>query len=403
MSRIDKANFMTHPLLKYILAKTIFGFYIFSVLVFSSPVAGMDKKFEENEILVIGTGIIADGNVAKAKEMAISEALFKGIEEYLTRRLGSRGMINNFPRVVHDVIPMAREEIENFHILAEDQTDSQYKILVRLKVNEKVIEEKLREIGLILMEGPTIKILFLVSQFESEKGEVSYWWKDPGGDSGLTPTELALHRVFQERGFSPISRLLNVSEEDYSSEMMILDLSDEDVIKWGKAFSADVVIYGRCKIVEENEVSISLSALDTDRGIMIYQDSQTEKIDEDPDSTEQIIRIIETTINKIAVRFCPALLKAIKAPVDSVNQLEIAIKGLRSFKQFRELMNFFKENIAGVKSVTQTRVRGDLISIMVEFSGAKDKFLNMLLNHENLPFKADMSKTDEGGLVLKIR
>jgi len=394
---------MTHPLLKYILAKTIFGFYIFSVLVFSSPVAGMDKKSEESEILVIGTGIIADGNVAKAKKMAISKALLKGIEEYLTRRLGSRGMINNFPRVVHDVIPMAREEIENFHILAEDQTGRQYKILVRLKVNEKVIEEKLREIGLILMEGPTIKILFLVSQLESEKGEVSYWWKDPGGDSGLTPTELALHRVFQERGFSPISRLLNVPEEDYSSEMMIPDLSNEDVIKWGKVFSADVVIYGRCKIVEENEVSINLSALDTDRGIMIYQDSQTEKIDKNPDSMEQIIGTIETAINKIAVRFCPALLKAIKAPVDSVNRLEIAIKGLRSFKQFRELIGFFKENVAGVKSVTQTRVRGDLISIMVEFSGAKDKFLDMLPNHENLPFRADVSETDDGGLVLKIR
>ncbi|MBW1769236.1 MAG: hypothetical protein JRJ65_19595, partial [Deltaproteobacteria bacterium] len=235
---------MTHPLPKGILARTIFGLYIFSVLTFSSSAAGMEMKVEQNEILVIGTGIVVDGNVAKAKKTAISEALVKGIEEYLARRLGSQGMINNFPGLVHDVIPGAREEIENFHILAEDQTDSHYKILVRLKVNERMIEEKLKEIGLVLMEGPAIKILFLVSQLESRKGEVSYWWKDPGGDSGLTPTELALHRVFQERGFSPISRLLNVPEEDFSSEMMVLDLSDEDVIRWGRAFSADVVIYG---------------------------------------------------------------------------------------------------------------------------------------------------------------
>ncbi|MBW1861802.1 MAG: hypothetical protein JRJ02_05445 [Deltaproteobacteria bacterium] len=394
---------MTHPLPKGILARTIFGLYIFSVLTFSSSVAGMEMKVEQNEILVIGTGIVVDGNVAKAKKTAISEALVKGIEEYLARRLGSQGMINNFPGLVHDVIPGAREEIENFHILAEDLIDSHYKILVRLKVNERMIEEKLKEIGLVLMEGPAIKILFLVSQLESRKGEVSYWWKDPGGDSGLTPTELALHRVFQERGFSPISRLLNVPEEDFSSEMMVLDLSDEDVIRWGRAFSADVVIYGRCKIVEKNEVSISFSALDTDRGIMIYQDSQAEVIGEGPDSMEQTIRTIERAINKVAARFGPAILGAIKTPEVSINQLEIAIKGLRSFKQFRELRDFLKGNIAGVKSVTQTRVRSDLISIMVEFSGDKDKFLDMMLNLEDLPFRADVSETNEGGLIIKIR
>jgi len=40
---------------------------------------------------------------------------------------------------------------------------------------------------------------------------------------------------------------------------------------------------------------------------------------------------------------------------------------------------------------------------MVEFSGDKDKFLDMMLNLEDLPFRADVSETNEGGLIIKIR
>ena len=85
--------------------------------------AGASKKSDDNQILAIGTSVIRKENLAKAKKKAISQALMKGIEDYLVRRLGSEGMVNNFQRLVHEIIPVARENIENFHILAEDVVD----------------------------------------------------------------------------------------------------------------------------------------------------------------------------------------------------------------------------------------------------------------------------------------
>ena len=49
-------------------------------------------KQQENEILSIGTATVEDGNLAKAKESAISNALTKGVENYLLHRLGSEGV-----------------------------------------------------------------------------------------------------------------------------------------------------------------------------------------------------------------------------------------------------------------------------------------------------------------------
>ena len=394
---------MAHKLLKGVPAGAIIGLYIFLIFDISMSMAETGNTVEQNKILVIGTGLIADGNLAKAREAAISEALVRGTEEYLTRRLGSQGMINNFPRLLQEVLTRAREQIENFHILAEEQIDRHYKILVRVKINEKVMEEKLRQMGLILMETHPIKILFLVSQLETQKGRVAYWWKDPESDSGLTPTELALHRIFQERGFRPISRLLNVPEEDYPSEMKDLNLSDEDALRWGRVSSADVVVHGRCEISEGKEVSVTLLALDVGKGIMIHMDTQIERIEESPGSMEQIMQTVEKAINKIAVKLSPAMIRAIEMPEPGLHQLEVTLKGLRNFRQFRDIRDFLERDIKGVKSVKQTGVRGNVISLMVEFSGDESRFLDMVSTHENMPFEADVTRSEEGKIIINIR
>jgi hypothetical protein len=216
---------------------------LFCWMVFMVPHTEGRTETDKIEILVIGTGKITGENIAAARKAAIAEALKKGVEEYLARYLGSQGMINNFPRLIHDVIPESGDEIENFHILTEERHDKDYKVLVRIGINEKLMEQKLKETGIILMEGPPIKLLFMVSQKDPVGGGISYWWNDPeNGSTGLTSLELILHRVFQERGFSPVNRLSSVQEEKLTPEMKRLKLSDEDAVMWGELlFSAKVI------------------------------------------------------------------------------------------------------------------------------------------------------------------
>ena len=393
---------MTHRGFKGILANILIG-ALLCIFNNSLSVAQVDKKLQENAILVIGTGTILDGNVAKARKMAIAEALVKGVEAYLGRRLGSQTMINNFPRLLQDVIPKAREEIENFHILAEERTDTEYKILVRVKVNDKVMEEKLREIGVILMEGPAIRVLFLVSQTQTRKEKIFYWWRDPEIDSAMSLVELALHRVFQERGFQPINRLLKIPEGEYSAEMKALDLSDEDAIRWGELFSADVVVQGRCEIIGGAEVSIVLRALHVENRIMIGRDMQSQRIAEGAGDMEKIVESIEIAVNNVASRLVPEIMMAIELPETKTAKLSLTLKGLRSFGQFRAFKDFLENSVPGVKSVKQTRLRGDSMSVAVEFLGDEEKFVERVSKHENLPFKADWTRTEEGEIVVLIR
>ena len=311
--------------------------------------------------------------------------------------------MNHFSRLIHDVLPHAREDIENFQILAEEQIGNRYKLLVRVRVNEKLINEKLREMGLFFVEGPPIRVLFLVSQIESPKGEIACWWTNPTNGSDLTPTELALHRVFQERGFQPINRLMNLPDVAFPEEIKEIDLSDEGALKWGNIFSADVVISGKCEIVPGDEVSIFLKALAVKTGVTLYQERQTDRIEEHAGGTEKIVQSIERTISRMMVKLGPLMIKTAEASEIRINQCEIVLEGLRKFKQIGELKDFLLKNIAGVQSVIQTRAEGNSISLAVRFAGDVDKFVTMISGHEKFPFPAEIKKEQADRIRIQLR
>jgi len=272
--------------------------------------AKIRKESATNEVLAIGTASIVSGNLALAKKSAISRALMKGVENYLVHRLGSQGIVNNFQRFIEEIIPGAKEEIENFNILTETQFGNEYKVFVRLKVNEKVIDKKLREAGLIFMEGPPIKVLFLVSEVKDET--IFYWWKDPEVHSALSPTELALNKVFQKRGFSSINRPLSVPVTGFSKALRSPTLEEADVLKWGELFSSDVVIYGQANIVDEKEVSLTLNAFDVNQGLQIGQDFQVEQIEKRLEANEQIIETLERLVDRLADRLTPTIVRTVR-------------------------------------------------------------------------------------------
>ena len=360
----------------------------------------MGTKLSENEILAMGTATVKGANLARAKETAVSNALMKGVENYLLQRLGSEGAVNNFQRIIYEIIPYAKDKIENFNILAEDQIGEEYRVLVRLRINEKILNKKLREANVVVTEGAPIKVLFLVSE---RKGRtVDYWWKDPEMYSSLSRTELNLYNVFQERGLSPINRTISIPDTESSEFLKYADLRDVDALKWGKLFSADVVIFGQTEIVDEKEASLTLKALDVNQNTQISQAIAFEQVERGAEGKPQTIQAIERLINRLAVRLTPSIVRFTASDRGKVRHIEVTLKGLSSYKQFRMFRDFLRRDVEGVKSVRQTKVRKDSISIAVEFQGDKNRFVDRVLNHENLPFLLRLDHDEGEGLLFKV-
>jgi hypothetical protein len=362
--------------------------------------AARGAKLSENEILAMGTATVKGANLAQAKETAVSNALMKGVEKYLLQKLGSEGVVNNFQRVIREIIPNAKDKIENFNILAEDQIGDEYKVFIRLRINEKVIGKQLREADVVVTEGAPIKVLFLVSERQGKT--VYYWWKDPEVYSSLSPTELSLYNVFQERGLIPINRAISIPDTDSSEFLKYPNLRHEDALEWGRLFSADVVIFGQTEILDEKEVSLALKAVDVNQNTQISQATAFEQVERGAEGKPQTIQAIERLINRLAARLTPSIVRFTASERGRVSRLEVTLKGLSSYKQFRVFRDFLERDVEGVKSVRQTKVRKDSISIAVEFQGDKNMFLDRVISNENLPFLLRLDQDEREKILLVI-
>jgi hypothetical protein len=354
----------------------------------------------ENEVFAIGTGPVVGGNLASAKQRAISQALKKGLENYLMHRLGSRGVMTNFQRIIQDILPRAGDVIANFNLLAEEQVGNRFTVLVRLRVNETILNEKLREAGVVFMEGPPLKVVIMVS--ETGQGGTYYWWKESDVNPALSPIEVVLHNVIQERGFRPLSRVLNAPEVEDDPQLRSEVLAEEHVLRWGRIFSAEVVLYGQTAVLEDDrQVSVTIEAFDVTQGIRIGQDMLFEPFPEGLEGEQAVMETLEKGVRHLFERLAPTIIRMALANRDKLNRLDITIEGLTSYKQFRIFRDFLRRDVAGVKSVRQTRIRMDSISLIVAYQGDRERFLNRLMNHEDLPFSIDFKVTEEGHIILR--
>ncbi len=362
--------------------------------------AQSEQPCEGRELLAIGAGTIAGGNLARAKNQAISAALTKGVEIYLSNLLGSQEMIQNFDGIVEEIIPNAREEIENFNILAENHTDKEYRVLLKIKVNQEMVAGKMIEKGIKAGKTSTIKLLFMVQETVGESK--SYWWSDVDAFTVMSPTELALNRAFQEKGFEPINRAASPPETASFSQNPDSRPSLEDALTWGKLLSADVVIFGVSTISEDGNISVDLKAADVAKGIQICRETQVRKTDLDLGNTEKIFEALQKVAIPLSTQFHACIVQGMEVKKAGIEQFEIRLAGLRTYKQFMMFKDFLLNALPGVTAVMPSRIQGNSITASIQYTGGKEKLLGEVLNHAKLPFPLHLSRSEEGTTILNL-
>ncbi|MBW1722712.1 MAG: hypothetical protein JRJ78_11685 [Deltaproteobacteria bacterium] len=356
------------------------------------------------EFIVIGTGDSREGNIADAKEKAVADALAQGLERYLAERLGEKGMTENFSVILREILPNAGESVANYHILEESQEDENLlSVLVSVKINEKVTEEILRQHGILLSEAPPLKILFLVSQAGPQRDHVQYWWGEPESNPPLSPIELALFKEFEGRGYRPLNRISNVPEGGITEEMKVLELSHQDAIRWGTAYSADLVLLGRCEMDAGGNVSLDLATLDPASGIMVSRDHWFEEGKGVPQESEQEMDLLGRICRKAVSELTPKILANEEMRKKGLGHFEVMISGLKNFRQFREIKDFLKREIPGVKSVTQSRISGNTFSVLVEFMGPEERFTERVAASDHFPYPFEIERSVEGQILFVIK
>jgi hypothetical protein len=369
------------------------------ILLFSLFSYGAENN--DSGILVVGSGVISKGNLSEARKLAILDAHAKGIEAYLEKTLGSQGMVNNFKSIMNEIIPGSTDVIQNFHILAEDAGSKALKILVSIKVNEKLMEERLINAGIITLEGTALRVLFLVSDNTATSGQPFIWWDDPENKVTLSSSELMLYRLFQERGFDPIYRVNSMPETGYNPELFKEELTDDEAVLWGKLYSADVVITGKVEKNDFDAFIADIKAIQVENGHILGTYTREQLPSSDPEeTTDNSMIMLETFLTTGVSEIVPAIIKTFKKEEEKLTSFDLAVKGVTNLKQLTGFISFLKEKIGGVISVLPSRISSDIITVTVEYSGERKVFIEKVRTSNEMPFAAQIGIDEEGYLTV---
>jgi len=354
---------------------------------------------DTGERIVTGTGIIVKENIALARDEAISQGCLEAIEEYLIQRLGYQGMVNNFQRVDEEILSRAKEQIQDYQIISEVRTDTYVKVLMKVRVNEAVLEQQLETMGLSEIDSIPIAILFLVSE-KKEGLPAVYWWGDPSRQISLTQTELSLSRAFEDRGFRVISRSFFPPEESYEESMLNATLGNEEAVEWGKLLSAQVVVTGEANLYGASRASVFLRAIKVMDGKIIVQ-GYREGVLEGNDIGDS--SAIGLAINSWANTMTSHMIDAFKPAEKAINRIIIKIKGLKSYGEFLRFKEFFRKNFPQIKSVLERSLKRDLVKVSVEVKGDPKGLAEKVINHPKRPLSFEINELSDQGFTLVIR
>jgi len=357
------------------------------------------KEATDDKKILTGTGAIVDENIALARNEALSEAFVKAIEEYLIQRIGSQGVANNFQRLDEEILSRTQEAIQDYQIISEFRTERHVRVLVKVRVNEAVLEQKLKKMGLLEAETVQIAVLFMVSE-KKEGFSTTYWWGDPSRPASITQTELSLSRVFEERGFRVINRSFFPPEEAYDEGMLSLTLSDEQVAKWGKLLSAQIVIAGEANLYGSSRALVSLKAIKVTDGTIIGQGYREGVSDSTTGGEESAIGL---AITSWANDMIPHLMGGLEPTQKIINRIIVIVNGLNSYGDFLLFKDFLKKNFPKITSVLERRLAKDSVTFGVEIEGGSTGLAEKLLDHPRTPFSIEIYDLSDQGFTVVVR
>jgi len=310
-------------------------FLLYFVLIINTRSSFSKDLFE------IGYSRIVEGDVATAKRAAIRDAFQRGFQRYILDNIRKDLILGSFQDIVGELIPKAEELVENFSIEKEEELSGTLYVMANIRFNQKKVHELLKRYHLIEDAIPSLKVLFMVSQFSFDKNQVFCWWKDPFKEHALLPVELLLYREFEESGFEPINRLVNVPPQEMDlRDMMQIELNEDLINRWGKIYGVDMVIYGEFLLKEGEYISLNLSSFDVKEKKII----SSRQIFKDLAEAKKSSSVMEETVSLISSQLITDIITHIKSMNIPLNTLYVTFENIKNLKELRKIEEQLKSD-----------------------------------------------------------
>jgi hypothetical protein len=355
-----------------------FIFFIFCFFVFfAHSVNGQaENPMATKTVVVIGTGKIFKENSASARKEAIENSLVSAVEsvaldlippEYLHQAFQS------FNKMLYD---QTGKFIQGYKVLAEVKIKDAYRVLVEANVSIAGLTKLMSDAGIMSGGKSLPKILVLVSEQNLEDTSPKYWW-------GKKPV---LGEIFSASAFIETMRSKGLLVLDHPSIAQNIsiddrydkpDLDKEEAVNLGLIFKADIVIFGKTIVDQEQNVMginirsfkgiVSVRAVRTDTGEEIAATTQS-AVTANADETIGVQKALSSAGSLAGELLAGQIIDAWRQKDEKTKTIEIVVEGTDNLTNFEKFLGIFK-TISGVKNLQIKELKTNETVISVKYKG----------------------------------
>jgi len=327
--------------------------------------------------VVVGTAAMRGGNVAAAREKAISDGLVTAVALMTKELLEVESLVDNFPQLNELLFDKTSTFIQGYKVLTEAGQDKSYRVIVQATVSGKKISKTLTDAGIIRASTTLPSVLFLIAEQNLEQEIPLFWW-GPLGANFNSIAEAAMVESLQEAGFTIVNhrgarnRPL-VNWDDVNKP----DLTDLEAAEIGAVLKADVVVLGTSAASPSTNImgsamrsfngTVSLRALRSDSAEPMVNLTRTAVAVSEEDAVGGREALVDAGA-MAGPALAEELMSAWQKQAGRPSVVEVVILGtnqLAHYVKFRKTLN----TIAGVEGIRVKEIKPNEATLRVEYVG----------------------------------
>jgi hypothetical protein len=363
---------------------------------------------QENDTIrvvdVVGSGAIQGDDMASARSQAILNALVSAVASVTTELRPLDQQVEKFELFNELFYDQTDRFIQDYKVLTENMSGSNYRAIVQVTVMKAKIKEILMGANLIVEDRVMPKVLFFMAEKKVEDILPIYWW---GEDLVFVvpSSEEAMAQILKEKGITIINHATVIEPVNY-----LLDVPVQDAIELGKHMTADMVIIGTATAAKTTNVmdgdvksfkgTVQVKAYRTETGKEIAFAARTAV----SASQEEEIGGREALFNAgllVGQELVLQLASAWESEASLQSLVEIKIHGtseLANFIKFRKALG----KIPGVSAIHIKVMKADESIITVDFDGTAQALADELLLKTFESFGIDIYEVSPGNISVEL-
>ncbi len=337
---------------------------------------------EPQTVTTVGVAPYTAGNEAKARDMAIQDAMRKAVEQAVGTMVAAETMVENYQLVRDNVFTKTQGYIQRYDVVSAGPKGNLYEVTISAIVAVENLKNDLSALGLLHARVEKPRVLFMIAEQNIGQEYYVFWWYGKSEFKSqhfdMSASETAMKEEFINKGFNIVDISVATGKIDISNAYRIADLTDTGAKEIGRKLGAEVVIKGKAlakagprtpgSSVGSYLADITASAIRVDNGAVLASargHGVSRHISEVTGGTEALERAAKEASGKMIDQ----IIAKWTQEVQGGGLIQITVKGIEEYSDLANFKDTIKAQIRGVNAIYQRSVEGGVVVFDVDYKG----------------------------------